>query len=67
MVTRSMARGDLRALKASRSPSEDDGTISLQYKHEQSFVPSSGSAGSRKSSSSLISAPLYLQSVSNLQ
>ena len=27
------------ALKASRSPSEDDGTISMQYKHEQSFVP----------------------------
>jgi len=67
MVTRSMARGDLRALKASRSPSEDDGTISMQYKHEQSFVPSSGSAGSRKSSSSLISAPQYSQSVSNLQ
>ena len=55
------------ALKASRSPSEDDGTISLQYKNEQSFVPSSGSAASRKSSSSLISAPLHLQSVSNLQ
>ena len=67
MVTRSMARGDLRALKANKSPSEDDGTISLQYKNEQSFVPSSGSAASRKSSSSLISAPLHLQSVSNLQ
>ena len=67
MVTRSMARGDLRALKTSKSPSEDDGTISLQYKNEQSFVPSSGSAGSRKSSSSLISVPQHSQSVSNLQ
>ena len=67
MVTSSMARGDLRTLKASKSPSEDDGTISLQFKHEKSFVPSSGSAASQKCSSSLISVPQHSQSVSNLQ
>ena len=67
MVTRSIARGNFNALNSSQSPSEDDGTISLQYKNEKSFIPSSGSAASQKSSSSLISVPQHSQSVSNLQ